>query len=69
MAWLQNSTKRFLGLIGSDLVHVINYVFENENLISTMRRGVIVLLWKGHEENPPPKKPYFATHLINKVWL
>ena len=50
MAWLQNSTKRFLGLIGSDLVHVINYAFESENSISSMRRGVIVLLWKELEK-------------------
>ena len=39
----------FFGVIGSDLVHVINYVFENEKLTLTMRRGIIVLIWKGNE--------------------
>ena len=37
----------FFGLIGSDLV---NYAFENEKLTLTMRRGIIVLIWKGNEK-------------------
>ena len=40
----------FFGLIGSDLVEVINYAFENKKLTLTMRRGVIVLIWKGNEK-------------------
>ena len=37
------------GLIGSDLGDVINYAFENETLTLTMRRGIVVLIWKGNE--------------------
>ena len=40
----------FFGLIGSDLVEVINHAFENKHLSLTMRRGVIVLIWKGNEK-------------------
>ena len=39
----------FFGVIGSDLVDVINYAFENERLTLIMRRGIIVLIWKGNE--------------------
>ena len=39
----------FFGLIGSDLVEVINYAFENKKLTLTMLRGVIVLIWKGNQ--------------------
>ena len=39
----------FFGVIGSDLVDVMNYAFENEKLTLTMRRGIIVLIWKGNE--------------------
>ena len=39
----------FFGVIGSDLVDVINYAFENEKLTLSMRRGIIVLIWKGNE--------------------
>ena len=39
----------FFGVIGSDLVDAINYTFENEKLTLTMRRGIIVLIWKGNE--------------------
>ena len=39
----------FFGVIGSDLVDVINYAFENEKLTLTMRRGIIVLIWKCNE--------------------
>ena len=39
----------FFGVIGSDLVDVINYAFKNEKLTLTMRRGIIVLIWKGNE--------------------
>ena len=41
--------QRFFGLIGSDLVHAINYAFESEKLTLTMRRDIIVLIWKGNE--------------------
>ena len=41
--------QRFFGLIGSDLVDVINYAFESEKLTLTMRRDIIVLIWKGNE--------------------
>ena len=37
------------GLIGSDLIDVINYAFQNEKLTLTMRRGIIVFIWKGNE--------------------
>ena len=39
----------FFGVIGSDLVDVINYAFENEKLTLNMRRGIIVLIWKDNE--------------------
>ena len=39
----------FFGVIGSDLVDVINYAFKNKKLTLTMRRGIIVLIWKGNE--------------------
>ena len=48
----------FFGVIGSDLVDVINYTFENEKLTLTMRRGIIVLIWKGNER----KKMRTHTH-------
>ena len=41
--------QRFFGVIGKDLVDVMNYAFENEKLTLTMRRGIIVLIWKGNE--------------------
>ena len=42
--------KKNFGLIGSDLIEVINYAFENEKITLTMRRGVIVFIWKGNEK-------------------
>ena len=39
----------FFGVIGSDLVDVINYAFENEKLTLTMRRDINVLIWKFNE--------------------
>ena len=39
----------FFGLIGNDLVDVINYALVNKKLTLTMRRGIIVLIWKGNE--------------------
>ena len=52
----------FFGLIGSDLVEVINYAFENKNFTLTMRRGVIVLIWKGNEK----EYKNMATHFVIK---
>ena len=40
----------FISVIGNDLVDVINDGFYRGELSITMRRGVIVLIWKGNDK-------------------
>ena len=40
----------FFNVIGKDLVEVINDGFKRGELCLSMRRGVIVLIWKGDDK-------------------
>ena len=55
--------RRFWGLLGPDLVEILNYSFQHGSLSETQRRGIIRLLYK--KEDPLELKNWRPISLLN----